>query len=299
MRADATYTATEIDEPEAPAEGVRDRVELRANSVRATARTSASVITIATSAAEVLTPEALAFVGRAPPPVRAAARRELLAARAERQARLDAGELPDFLPETQDVREGDWQVAPVPADLQDRRVEITGPVDRKMVINALNSGARCFMADFEDANSPTWRNCVEGQVNLTDAIERTIELDTGEKTYRLNDEVATLIVRPRGWHLDERNVPGGAGLRVALRLRALPVPQRAAAARARHRPVLLPAEAREPPRGAPLERRLRLHRGRRSASTAGRSRRPSSSRRSSPRSRWRRSSSSCATTSSA
>jgi malate synthase len=167
------------------------------------------VITIATSAAEVLTPEALAFVGelhrRFEPH-----RRELLALRAERQARLDAGELPDFLPETQEVREGDWRVAPVPHDLQDRRVEITGPVDRKMVINALNSGARCFMADFEDANSPTWRNCVEGQVNLTDAIERTIELDTGEKIYRLNDEVATLIVRPRGWHLDERNVPGGA-----------------------------------------------------------------------------------------
>ncbi len=166
------------------------------------------MITISTSAAEVLTPEALAFVGelhrRFEPQ-----RRELLAARAERQARIDAGEMPEFLAATKEVREGDWQVAPVPHDLQDRRVEITGPVDRKMVINALNSGARCFMADFEDANSPTWRNCVEGQVNLTDAIERTIELDTGEKTYRLNDDVATLIVRPRGWHLDERNVPGG------------------------------------------------------------------------------------------
>ncbi len=96
----------------------------------------------------------------------------------ERQARLDAGELPDFLPETREVREGDWRVAPVPDDLQDRRVEITGPVERKMMINALNSGARCFMADFEDANSPTWANCVDGQVNLVDAIERTIELET-------------------------------------------------------------------------------------------------------------------------
>jgi malate synthase len=133
-------------------------------------------------------------------------RHTLLVARAERQARLDDGELPDFLPETREVREGDWRVAPVPPDLQDRRVEITGPVDRKMVINALNSGARCFMADFEDANSPTWRNCVEGQANLTDAIERTIELDTGEKTYRLGDDPAVLLVRPRGWHLPERHV---------------------------------------------------------------------------------------------
>jgi malate synthase len=133
-------------------------------------------------------------------------RRELLAARAERQSRLDAGELPDFLPETRDVREGDWRVAPVPADLQDRRVEITGPVDRKMVINALNSGARCFMADFEDANAPTWRNNLEGQANLIDAIDRTIELDTGEKTYRLGDNPAVLIVRPRGWHLPERHM---------------------------------------------------------------------------------------------
>jgi malate synthase len=166
-----------------------------------------SETTIATSA-EILTPEALAFVGelhrRFEP-----RRLDLLAARAERQARLDAGELPDFLPETRDIREDDWRVATVPGDLQDRRVEITGPVDRKMVINALNSGARCFMADFEDANSPTWRNCLEGQANLTDAIERRIELDTGEKTYSLNDEIATLIVRPRGWHLVERHFPPG------------------------------------------------------------------------------------------
>ena len=108
---------------------------------------------------------------------------ELLAARHERAQRLRDGELPDFLPETKDVREGDWRVAPVPPELQDRRVEITGPVDRKMVINALNSGAKMFMADFEDSNSPTWENCIEGQVNLTDALERTISLDTGEKQY--------------------------------------------------------------------------------------------------------------------
>jgi malate synthase len=132
-------------------------------------------------------------------------REELLAARQERAQRLRDGELPDFLPETAHVREGDWRVEPVPEELQDRRVEITGPVDRKMVINALNSGAKMFMADFEDSNSPTWRNCLEGQVNLTDALERTIELDTGEKQYRLNEAVATLLVRPRGWHLDERH----------------------------------------------------------------------------------------------
>jgi malate synthase len=132
-------------------------------------------------------------------------RRELLEARRERARRLAGGELPDFLPETSDVREGAWRVAPVPDELQDRRVEITGPVDRKMVINALNSGAKMFMADFEDSNSPTWENCLEGQVNLTDALERTISLDTGEKQYRLNDEVATLLVRPRGWHLEERH----------------------------------------------------------------------------------------------
>jgi malate synthase len=154
---------------------------------------------------EILTREALAFVAelqrRFDP-----RRKELLRSRAERQARIDAGELPDFLPETREIREADWRVAPVPADLQDRRVEITGPVERKMMINALNSGARCFMADFEDANSPTWENCVGGQVNLVDAIERTIELETPDKSYRLNDEVATLIVRPRGWHLPERHV---------------------------------------------------------------------------------------------
>jgi len=132
-------------------------------------------------------------------------RAELLARRAERLARLSAGELPDFLPDTAAVREGDWRIAPFPEEIADRRVEITGPVDRKMVINALNSGAKVFMADFEDANSPTWENCIEGQRNLTDALDRTISLDTGEKQYALNDEVAVLFVRPRGWHLEERH----------------------------------------------------------------------------------------------
>ena len=103
------------------------------------------------------------------------------------------------------MREGDWRVPPAPADLTDRRVEITGPTDRKMVINALNSGARVFMSDFEDANSPTWENMIDGQRNLSDAIDRTIRLQTPEKVYELNDEVATLLVRPRGWHLVERH----------------------------------------------------------------------------------------------
>jgi malate synthase len=133
-------------------------------------------------------------------------RERLLAARGERQARIAAGELPDFLSETREIREGDWQVAAAPPDLQDRRCEITGPVERKMMINALNSGARCFMADFEDANAPTWANCIDGQTNLGEAIQGTIELETPEKTYQLNDETAVLIVRPRGWHLPERHV---------------------------------------------------------------------------------------------
>src|SRR5438477_3343030 len=134
-------------------------------------------------------------------------RQELLARRVARQRRLDAGERPDFLPETRSVREADWTVAPIPADLLDRRVEITGPVDRKMVINALNSGARVFMADFEDSNAPTWRNSLEGQLNLRDAVRGTITFTSPEgKHYSLAPNPATLMVRPRGWHLDESHV---------------------------------------------------------------------------------------------
>jgi malate synthase len=130
--------------------------------------------------------------------------------RDERQARLDAGESPTFLAETRSVREADWKVAVPATDLQDRRVEITGPTDRKMVINALNSGAKVFMADFEDANTPTWANLVEGQVNLIDAIERTLDFTSPEgKQYRLEPKVATLVVRPRGWHLAEKHVEVG------------------------------------------------------------------------------------------
>src|SRR5579883_2406973 len=156
--------------------------------------------------AEILTPEAMDFVATL---IRAFSdrREELLQRRAQRQAEIDAGKLPDFLPETTHIRNSDWTIAPIPPDLQDRRVEITGPVERKMIINALNSGASVFMADFEDANSPTWQNNVEGQINVRDAVDRTISFDSPEgKQYRLNDTVATLLVRPRGWHLVEKHM---------------------------------------------------------------------------------------------
>lgn len=157
--------------------------------------------------AEILTEEALTFVAglqRKFNPLR----KQLLLQRDERQARIHAGELPDFLTETAEIRAGDWKVAAAPADLQDRRVEITGPAgDRKMVINALNSGAMVFMPDFEDANSPTWANSIEGQINLRDAINRVISYASPEgKTYRLNEQVATLVARPRGWHLLEKHL---------------------------------------------------------------------------------------------
>lgn len=133
-------------------------------------------------------------------------RQELLARRRARQQQIDAGECPDFLPDTAHIRHGKWKVAPIPHDLLDRRVEITGPVDRKMIINALNSGASVFMADFEDSNSPTWRNNIEGQANLRDAVRGIISYTSPEgKNYRLNPTVATLMVRPRGWHLEERH----------------------------------------------------------------------------------------------
>ncbi len=146
---------------------------------------------------EMLTAEALTFVAELHGKFDSR-RRELLAAREARQARIDAGEAPGFLDETEEVRNADWQVAPTPDDLQRRWAEITGPVDRKMVINALNSGADVFMADFEDANSPTWANCVEGQQNLYDAVRRTIRLEDEARgrVYELNDEIATLLVRP-------------------------------------------------------------------------------------------------------
>src|ERR1700722_13925218 len=158
-------------------------------------------------AAEVLTPDALAFLAELHRTFDAR-RLELLGRRQARQKRFDAGESPDFLPETKDVRDGDWKVAPIPADLLDRRVEITGPTDRKMVINALNCGAKVFMTDFEDANAPTWANMVDGQANLIDLWAGNLSfVDPGTGTsYQLNEQRAVLIVRPRGWHLPERHV---------------------------------------------------------------------------------------------
>jgi len=156
--------------------------------------------------ARILTPEAVAFAARLQRAF-GGRRNELLARRAVRQADLDAGKLPDFLPETRAIREGRWICAPTPADIVDRRAEITGPVDRKMVINALNSGAKVFMADFEDANTPRWDNNIQGHINLGDAIRRRIDYTSPEgKAYRLNDRTAVLFVRPRGWHLPEKHV---------------------------------------------------------------------------------------------
>ena len=169
----------------------------------------------------VLTPEALDFleqlIRRFGP-----LRDQLLERRAEVQRRLRQGELPDFPPETTWVRESDWTVAPSAPDLTDRRVEITGPVERKMMINALNSGARVFMADFEDALSPPWTNVITGQVNSMDAVQRALEYRSPEgKLYALGEQLATLVVRPRGWHLEEKH----------LLLDGRPVPQEAGTSR--------------------------------------------------------------------
>jgi len=167
--------------------------------------------------AKILTPEAVAFVLKL---LRAfgPTRETLLQRRVERQKAFDAGQMPDFLPETAAIRSDlTWAVAPVPQDLQDRRTEITGPVDRKMIINALNSGAKVFMADFEDSNAPTWANVIQGQINLRDAVNRTITFSGDGKEYQLNPQTATLMVRPRGWHLVEKHVlvdgkPASAGI---------------------------------------------------------------------------------------
>ncbi len=155
---------------------------------------------------EILTPEAMQFLEKLLREF-TDTRQMLLEKRKERQAEIDAGQMPEFLEKTEHIRRGSWTINSLPDDLLDRRVEITGPVDRKMIINALNSGAKVFMADFEDANSPTWDNVMEGQINLRDAINRTIRFENPDgKTYTLNEETATLLVRPRGWHLDEKHV---------------------------------------------------------------------------------------------
>jgi len=155
---------------------------------------------------KVLTPEALQFLEKLVKNF-SDTRSVLLNMRKERQTEVDRGKLPDFLEGTKDIRDGEWTIAPIPEELYDRRVEITGPTDRKMVINALNSDAKVFMADFEDANSPTWENLIQGQINLMDAIRRTIDFKSPEgKEYKLKDKVATLFVRPRGWHMEEKHV---------------------------------------------------------------------------------------------
>lgn len=155
--------------------------------------------------AEILSADSLEFVAKISRRFEAR-RQELLAARVTRAQRLEAGEKPDFLKETQNIRQSDWVVAKLPKDLECRRVEITGPVERKMVINALNSGADSYMTDFEDSNTPNWPNQIQGQINLRDAIRRQIDFEAGGKQYKLNAKTATLLVRPRGWHLDEKHV---------------------------------------------------------------------------------------------
>ena len=156
---------------------------------------------------EILMTEALEFIGALHKNFNAE-RKRLLKAREIRQKELDNGQVPDFIESTKAIRESDWTVSPISADLLDRRVEITGPVERKMIINALNSGAKVFMADFEDSNTPNWYNTIQGQINLRDAVNRTISFENKEKgkTYKLNEETATLFVRPRGWHLEEKHL---------------------------------------------------------------------------------------------
>src|ERR1700682_1289212 len=154
---------------------------------------------------QILTPEVLEFVAKLERQF-GPRRKALLAARVARQKEFDAGRLPGFLPGAKSIRDKEWRVAPQPKDMLDRRVEITGPTDRKMVINALNCGASTFMADFEDANCPTWHNMIDGQLNLRDAARGTISFEQGGKQYQLKEKTAVLIPRPRGWHLDEKHV---------------------------------------------------------------------------------------------
>ena len=221
---------------------------------------------------QILTPEALAFLVELERKF-GPERLRLLDARKERQKRLDAGEKPDFLKETAQIRAGDWKVAPLPKDLLDRRIEITGPVDRKMVINALNSGASCYMADFEDSTAPTWANQLDGQRNLMDAVRRQITFDDrgSGKAYRLNEKTAVLLVRPRGWHLPEKHIKvDGRPMSGSLFDFGLYFFHNAKElVGARHRAVFLPAEARIASRGAAVERRVRVRAGRSSACPKG------------------------------
>ncbi len=191
VRRDIAENAVNVASSIAPPTALPPGVEIRAPAL--------------SEAARVLTPAALSFVAKLHRAFESR-RQDLLARRAARQGEFDAGKFPDFIPETAPLRAKEWTIAPQPKDLLDRRVEITGPTDRKMVINALNSGASTFMADFEDANCPTWTNRIEGQVNLYDAVRGSISLVQEGKSYRLNNKVAVLIPRPRGWHLDEKHL---------------------------------------------------------------------------------------------
>ena len=209
---------------------------------------------------QVLTPAAIEFLQqlhrRFEP-----TRQGLLQARRKRQEQLDRGEQPDFLESTREIREREWRVAPIPADLQDRRVEITGPTDRKMLINALNSGANVYMADFEDSNTPTWSNCLEGQQNLRDAVAGTIEFVSPEgKEYRVKPNPAVLFVRPRGWHLNEKHFKvDGAAISASLFDFGLFFFHNAAALKKKGtRTLLLSAEDGSSSGSAALERRIRV-----------------------------------------
>ena len=247
----------------APVSAPVDGVELRA-------------VAAAPRAAEILTPAALAFLADLHRRFDAR-RRALLARRAERQKRFDAGELPDFLPETSAIRDGDWKVAPIPADLLDRRVEITGPVDRKMIINALNSGAKVFMADFEDATSPAFANMIEGQVNLLDRWRGAHRLHRRRQRQALRGEAQSRRADGAPARLASRRAPSAGRRRghvgLAVRLRALRLPLRQAADRQGLDARLLPAQAGEPSRGAAVERRVRRTPRPRSASRTEPSRR--------------------------
>ena len=246
--------------------------------------------------AEILTPEALELVARLHRAFEPR-RRELLAARVVRAAALDAGDALDFLPETAHIREDKtWKVAPPPPDLQDRRVEITGPVDRKMIINALNSGAKVFMSDFEDSNTPTWDNLIQGQINLRDAVDGSISFGTPTARNTAQRQIATLLVRPRGWHLPEKHVlvdgepvPAGSSTSALYILHNAP----ALLAKGTGPYFYLPKLE------SHLEARLWndiFLRSRKIGLPRGTIRPPSSSRRSSRPLRWTRSSTSCAST---
>ncbi|GAB3889990.1 hypothetical protein GCM10027612_33360 [Microbispora bryophytorum subsp. camponoti] len=247
---------------------------------------------------EILTPEALGFVAtlqREFDP----RRRELLAARQARQEQLSAGGTLDFLPGTAHVRESEWRVAPPAPGLEDRRVEITGPVDRKMTINALNSGAKVWLADFEDANSPTWENTINGQLNLRDALDRTIDFESGGKAYALrpDGELATIVVRPRGWHLPEKHVlVDGSRMSGSLLDFGLYFFHCAQRQIAKGRGPYFYLPKMESHLEARLWNDVFVRAQELLGIPRGRSGRPCSSRPTLPRSRWRRSSTSCAST---